>query len=134
MSAENLKTQQAGAIWCRYNPQKPPSLHRTIMNFLYTLLKHSTADLKVHMKIKPIKAFSKKVMTFRSSLMAQQVKDLALSLQRPASLCPRFDPQPRNFHMLWAQPNTRPPYKKKKVMAFKGQSDSQNTTSLGQRY
>ena len=30
--------------------------------------------------------------------MVQQVRDLVLSL-----LCCRFDPWPRNFHMLWVQ-------------------------------
>ena len=34
--------------------------------------------------------------------MAQQVKDLMLSL-----LWHRFDPCPRNFHMLWVQPKKK---------------------------
>ena len=37
--------------------------------------------------------------------MAQGVKDSVLSLQRS-----RFDPWPRNFHVLWVQPK-----KKKKI-------------------
>ena len=38
--------------------------------------------------------------------MAQQVKDLVLSLLRLwFLLCRGFDPWPRNFHMPWAQPN-----------------------------
>ena len=37
--------------------------------------------------------------------MAQWVKDLALSLQQLGLLLwPRFDPWPRNFHMLWVPP------------------------------
>ena len=41
-----------------------------------------------------------------SSHVAQQVKILALSLKllRLQLWC-GFDPWPRNFHMLWAQPN-----------------------------
>ena len=41
----------------------------------------------------------------RSSLVAQWVKDLVLSLQQLGLLLwHRFDPWPRNFCMLWAQP------------------------------
>ena len=37
--------------------------------------------------------------------MAQQVKDLELSLQQFGSLLWRgFNPRPANFHMLWVQP------------------------------
>ena len=40
--------------------------------------------------------------------MAQQVKDLGLSLLWLWSpLCCRFNPRPRNFHMLWAWPKKR---------------------------
>lgn len=40
--------------------------------------------------------------------MAQQVKDQALSLQWLRLLLWRgFDPWTRNFHMLWARPNTK---------------------------
>ena len=43
-----------------------------------------------------------------SSLVAQQVKDLALSVQWPGSLlwC-GFDPWPRNFCMPWAWPHKK---------------------------
>ena len=37
----------------------------------------------------------------RNSLVARQLKDLALS---PMWL--EFDPWPENFHMLWVRPNT----------------------------
>ena len=46
-----------------------------------------------------------------SSLVAQQVKDLALSVQHLGSLLWNgFDPWPGNFHMSWMWP---PPKKKK---------------------
>ena len=38
----------------------------------------------------------------RSSLVVQQVKDLASALQQP-----RFDPWPGNFHMPWVQPDKK---------------------------
>ena len=43
-----------------------------------------------------------------STLVAQQVKDLGLSLQQHGSLlCCRFDPWPRNFHILKAKPKKK---------------------------
>ena len=39
---------------------------------------------------------------YRSSLVAQKVKDLALSL-----LWHGFNPGPRNFHVLWEQPKIK---------------------------
>ena len=46
-----------------------------------------------------------KTIVLRSSLVAQWVKDLALSLLwlRPLKWC-RFDPWPGNFYMPWAPP------------------------------
>ena len=42
----------------------------------------------------------------QNSLVAQQIKDLALSLQRLGSLLwHRVDPWPRNFHMPQVQQN-----------------------------
>ena len=45
-----------------------------------------------------------------SSLVAQQVKDLALSL-----LWCRFDPWPGNFHMPWAWPKKEKEKEKKQI-------------------
>ena len=45
-----------------------------------------------------------------NSMVAQQVKDLALSL-----LWLRFDPWPGNIHMLWAQPKKKKRKKDKKL-------------------
>ena len=40
--------------------------------------------------------------------MAQQVKDLVLSLQQLGLLlCFRFDPWPGSLHMLWAWPKSK---------------------------
>ena len=52
------------------------------------------------------------------SSVAQQVKDLALSLPWfRLLLWHRFDPWPGNFHMLWLQPKKKK--KKKKKIGFK---------------
>ena len=49
----------------------------------------------------------------RSSLVAQQVNDLVMSLlQLRLLLWLRFNPRPGNFHMLWVQPKRK---KKKEV-------------------
>ena len=49
-----------------------------------------------------------KKMSIGSSLVAQQVKDLALSLQRLGSLpWHGFSPWPRNFHMAQEQPKQK---------------------------
>ena len=54
--------------------------------------------------------------------MAQQVKDLALSLQQLRSLiCPGFDPWPRNFHLPWVWPKSKNKNKNKN-------KDKQNKT------
>ena len=45
-----------------------------------------------------------KEISHRRSLVAQQVKDLVLSLLRLVSLLwHRFDPWPENFHITWVQ-------------------------------
>ena len=47
--------------------------------------------------------------------MAQQIKDLALSLQQPWSLLwNRFNPWPGNFYTLQAQPKKKKKKKKKR--------------------
>lgn len=47
-------------------------------------------------------------MIWGSSLVAQWVKDLALSLQQLGSLLrDEFSPWPRNFCMPWAQPKKK---------------------------
>ena len=49
--------------------------------------------------------YSEQYLYYRSSLVAQQIKDLALSLQQLGWLqWHGFDHWPRNFHMLWALP------------------------------
>ena len=49
--------------------------------------------------------YSEQDLYYRSSLVAQQIKDLALSLQQLGWLqWHGFDHWPRNFHMLWALP------------------------------
>ena len=58
--------------------------------------------------------------------MAQQVKDLALSLQQFESpLQCGFGPWPRNFYMPWAQPKK----KKKKAMLLNGAAKKSITQS-----
>jgi len=53
--------------------------------------------------------FTKEYYVFRSSLVAQRVKDLALSLQEVGlSLWHKFNPWPGNFHMPWACPTPTP--------------------------
>ena len=61
-------------------------------------------------------------MWVRSSLVVQQVKDLALSLQNTSSgcCCGGFDPWAQNFHMLWAWPKQKTT--KQKVLVS-GQTD-----------
>ena len=51
--------------------------------------------------------------------MAQQIKDLALSvLWLGLELWYRFNPLPRNFHMLQAQPTTPHQRKKERISFF----------------
>ena len=58
---------------------------------------------------------------YQNSLVAQWVKDPALSLQKPESLLwYRFDPWPGNFHMLraWQKKKKKKKQEKKHVPNF----------------
>ena len=62
---------------------------------------------------------TKCIKEFTSSLVVQQVRDLALSVQwLELLLWLRFDPWPRNFHIQWVCP---PTHTKKGI--FKGWED-----------
>ena len=65
----------------------------------------------------------------RSSLVAQQVKDLALAPQQLSWLLwQRFDPWPRNFHILQAWPP--PPCKKKICIKGKKKKRKEHTAQI----
>lgn len=103
-SAENLKTQQARTIWCRYKQaQRSQSLNRTILDIhndllWYTLLKHRSGGFKVCIKIKSIKSFCQKDNAFKGLSNSQNT----ISLSKKQDI--EFLKMP-HVKFIWSQQN-----------------------------
>ena len=70
-----------------------------------TLCSDSLLEFVISILVTTFRSSTWSALFFWCSPVAQQVKDLMMSLQQPGSrMWCRFSPWPRDFHMLWACP------------------------------